>query len=573
MRKLISYALVVVILASMPLTAEATTCNDLLSIDESLYDMDAFYHELWAAYESNISYLWNYVCGDQCNSYVQIANEFEDDPWLGIVTGLTGQELTKERYIEILVNLMALMSYSTHEMMEEQIQADTLKTFGDYAVDATEILVGTVSLTTAFGSRITAPMKKITTAIGLTWDTADLIIDTRETYQYLDWELQTYENYDLFLSIIIQNTDDENLKQAATELSDITNKAFYCKMNAVTEMAEDSAEYLGNDVFFDTIVIDLMLENASILELTESDFATLDLLGKTYSVFTTALSYIQDWSVFISDMIGGSSDVMNRYNEMLALTRIRNALIEQIEVYRSDIKDVSDFEKIEKVRQLMMNLICINYRGEYCAHEMLVHDGQAFSLAIKVNGKTSTYDEAFEEIKRCTHVYIEMLNSIYPEKELYRLEQTENARENKNVSAIDITEYYWYLNIQFWEVKSFEKDGTVKTYYTEAPLEPSEDLVLSESDLTLDTFYNATYTFDGTNLIISYTDYDMQLNLELYNKATNPAVIKDQFTEKQINEYSGSDYFYQTAWEENPIYVSDNAAYLVRLGKKQTDHE
>lgn len=440
MKRFISFVLAFAVLLSLSVTASASNYNDFLNIkDESQYDMEAYYQELWINYEANTSYLWNYICEDQCNSYVQIANHFEGNGWYEFATRWTEQELTKERYVEILVNLMSLMDYTTHDMIEKQVDADTLKTFGDYALDVSEILVGTVTLHSAFGSRVTEPMKKIATATGLTSGAAELTVDTIEAYKYLDWTLQTYEHHDSFLTAIIQNTDDELLQNAAIELSDIVNKTFYCKINAVSDISESTAEYIGKDVFFDTIVLDKMLANASILDLSESDFAILDLLKNTYSVFTTSLSYIQDWSVFISDMLGGSSDVMNRYNEMRALTAIREALIKQAELYRNNIKNAHNYVEIGKLCVLMKDLVCINYRGEYCVHEMLVHDGQAFSLVVKWNGEKMTYDEIFERTKLYTAAYIDAIDSIFPDPERYHLEET-TAPPNEYSSFTDVIE-------------------------------------------------------------------------------------------------------------------------------------
>lgn len=491
MKRIFSVILIFAILFHIPLTIRASTYNDFLNInDKTQYNMDAYYQELWVNYETNTSFLWNYICGDQCCTYVQIANHFKDNGWYEYATKWTDQELTKERYVEILVNLMTLMDYTTHEMIEKQVNADTLKTFGDYAFDVSEILAGTVSLHSTFGSRITEPMKKIATAMGLVSGAADLTVDTIAAYQYLDWTLQTYENHDLFLSAIIKNTDDDTLRNAAIELSDIVNKTFYCKINAVSDISESMAEYIGKDIFFDTLVLDKMLQDASILDLSESDLEILNLLKDTYSVFATSISYIQDWSVFISDMLGGSSDVMNRYNEMCALTAIREALIKQIESYRSNIKDGSDYVHIGKVCALLKDLVCVNYRGEYCVHEMLVHDGQVFSLVVKCNGEAMSYDEIFEQIKIYTSAYVDAIDSIFPDIECYRLTETSDPVHEHmgSVSEQDLVTSAYTRKCQY----------TVKKYNEES----------------VSWGYTACYEIPQINLD---SDEVRQINAELYN--------------------------------------------------------
>lgn len=554
MKRIISFMLAFAVLLSLSLTAKASTYNDFLNIDDkSQYDMDAYYQELWINYETNTSSLWNYVCGDQCNTYVQIANHFEGNGWYEFVTRWTEQDLTKERYVEILVNLMTLMDYTTHEMIEEQVNADTLKTFGDYARDVSEILLGTVTLHSTFGSRITEPMKRIATAVGLTSGAADLTVDTIEAYQYLDWTLQTYEHHDLFLSSIIQNTDDEMLRDAAIELSDIVNKAFYCKINAVSDVSESTAKYIGKDIFFDAIVLDQMLKDASILDLSESDLAILDLIKNTYSVFTTSLSYIQDWSVFISDMLGGSSDVMNRYNEMRALTTIREALIKQVEFYRSNIKEASNYVEIGKLCVLMRDLVCVNYRGEYCVHEMLVHDGQAFSLVVKWNGEAMTYDEVFEKTKLRTSAYIDAIDSIFPDPELYRLkETTEPVHEYASFTeVIENTQsrigYGSFSENQkeFCRGDFFEIDGKkalVLMYHTP-----------TDSDLT-PGYYVGLWIENSNGAISCLTD-------QLIEEAANP---DDAYVTVNIRKIDGKMYinpYVRTA--NNSTDISKNQYYLI----------
>lgn len=146
----------------------------------------------------------------------------------------------------------------------------------------------------------------------------------------------------------------------------------------------------------------------------------------------------------------------------------------------------------------------------------------------------------------------------------------DNALGDNSGNYDILTNYYWYLDIQCWEVYSFERDGTVNTYFTDLPLEPSEDVVLSLEELhPSPTGKNTTYTFDGKTLVLSNDKGNWSMKLDLYDKVTNPAEIKDHFVEDQIGKYNGNIYFYQTDWVQSNL-PSDNATYLVRLGRKLT---
>lgn len=144
---------------------------------------------------------------------------------------------------------------------------------------------------------------------------------------------------------------------------------------------------------------------------------------------------------------------------------------------------------------------------------------------------------------------------------------TEHPSEAVRESQSLLTDYYWYLNIQSWEIYSFEPDGIVNIYYTDMPLtEPSENTVLTISELTPAISEDRTYTFDGHTLIMSISGHYITLNL--YDKNTNPAHITDSNAADNVTEYDGTIYFYETNWSPSQDLDSDNATYLVRLGKK-----
>lgn len=96
------------------------------------------------------------------------------------------------RYVEILVNLMALMDVNTEDMIANQAKADTLKTLDDYLLDATEILVEGISVSAAFGTGVTAPMKSIASTMDLTWDAAEVTINSIEVLEYVNRVQKNY---------------------------------------------------------------------------------------------------------------------------------------------------------------------------------------------------------------------------------------------------------------------------------------------------------------------------------------------------------------------------------------------
>lgn len=421
MKRIIPIILVIALLLSMTIPVNASTYNDFLGIDESKYDMDAYYTDLWNNYKNNMyGILWDSTCGEEYYLYTQVVNTVGYDGWYEFASWITDEKLTQERYTEILINLMAIMDYNTSDFIGRQVEADTTKTLEDYVTDVTGILVETISLDTAFGSKVTEPMERISTTLNLIWGGAEFAISTVETFAYFDKLIYQYNNYNAFLTAIIENATDSTLRAAAVDLLAVADKAFYYKVEAVTKASEDLSAYLGQTVFFDTILLDHMLADASILKLSKTQMSAVNYFKSGYGALG-ALQLGADLGTFAGDMLIGISDLMNRYNEMRALVGIRKALITQMTRIRNNISSAKELGEIDTLCKLMKNLIYINFRGEYCAHEMLVHDAQFYSLVIKINGEKQSFDRIYENAKEQTKVATNCIDLNFPSLDFYKI--------------------------------------------------------------------------------------------------------------------------------------------------------
>lgn len=445
MRRIMAlFCICVVLIGLFPNTT--VFANSYIRADEDKYDVDTYHSEIWERYGVLGDRLWIAQSTDEFYSFVNLINATNDDAWLEFGVNLAEEELTKMRYVEILVNLMALMDVNTQDMIANQAKADTLKTLDDYLLDATEILVEGISVSAAFGTGVTAPMKSIASTMDLTWDAAEVTINSIEVLEYVNRVQKNYAAYSAFLTAVAENADNSTLQSAAETLYSLAGKAFYCKVDAIISQSDATSEYLGKEVFFDTILLEDMLEDASILKLSSEDMAIIEQFKTVYD-FLGVLEFSQDVAVFISDIVGGFSDCMNRYSEMRALCGIRKALLSEIGQLRENINDVNDAEIIGNVCDLLRCVLYVNYRGEYCFHEMVTTDGDIFSISITKNGKETSYEELFEFRKSKTETYSQWLDAIIPDVEQYKITDSQEPDDKPNISdtETDTNQQAYYI--------------------------------------------------------------------------------------------------------------------------------
>lgn len=512
MRRIMAIFCICVILIGIFLNT-TVFANSYIYADEDKYDVDAYHSEIWERYGILGDRLWIAQSTDDFYSFVNLINATNDDAWLEFGVNLAEEELTKMRYVEILVNLMALMDVNTEDMIANQAKADTLKTLDDYLLDATEILVEGISVSAAFGTGVTAPMKSIASTMDLTWDAAEVTINSIEVLEYVNRVQKNYAAYTAFLTAVAENTDNSTLRSAAETLYSLAGKAFYCKVDAVISQSDATAEYLGKEVFFDTLLLEDMLKDASTLKLSTEDMAIIEQFKTVYD-FLGVLEFSQDVAVFISDIVGGFSDCMNRYSEMRALYEIRKALLYEIGQLRKNIYDVNDAEKIGSVCDLLRYVLYVNFRGEYCFHEMVTTDGDIFSIVITKNGKETSYDELFEFRKSKTEEYSQWIDAIIPAIEQYKKDsQGTDNRPNISDTEIDTNQQTYYIGstrgfsdgVAWVEARQKENGVVVETQW--ACIDTSGNVLFM---LDPNTFEPSSFA-NGVSLCKTY-DSDYEVN-------------------------------------------------------------
>jgi len=379
MKKLVAIllSLIMALPFSSICSANFTPPNEILA---EKMDLDSYYECIWKNFSQLLGTPNWYISTSTNHHYKTVVNKLSSDVFfLGLEyfpRKLSGEKLTTERYLEILINLMIVMEYDYNDLKNSMADIDTLKTFGDYAMDIGGIAVDMVD--------IFAPteLRNFATAMGLTFSATETAIENAEVYKNLSKVLQNYEQYHLFLGSIIQHGDGE-LKEAAQILQNGVSKATQYKLNAFNKATENTAEFLGKDVFLDTIVMEI-IENPENLNLNATDQWALGKLADGYKGFK-AFQVGSNIGMLAGDFFLGTSNMFNRLDEMKALLEIDRLLSKSQTSAMSQTgfeqgNHIIGLDGVSNYYQYFKYRVYVNYRGDYAVYELAKNDMEFLSI-------------------------------------------------------------------------------------------------------------------------------------------------------------------------------------------------
>lgn len=390
---------------------------DILGYEEAVYSNYMFLMEgIWPAFIKDNTYI------DYCMAIDSSTGQ------KALVEGasiILKENLTTDRYVEILSGLIVTMSSSIQNSLNRQKEIDTLKTAADYAIDVSGIIAGSVGIDTelkdAYSADALDKIKDIKSLIGLTSDTMAFTLSSIEDMQACERLIINYDMYAEFLDAIEENAEDRNLVEATRLMKKNIGSLFQYQLDKALNATGGFAEIIGNDIIFEP-VISMMLNDVNLSKYSKaeiSQYKTLEKIVKgmeNIQVFDTTFNL----GVFAGDMLFGTSNTFNRYNEMLALSKIRTALNVALEKHNANIDNGISLLGMEKGCNLLRNVIYVDLRGYYCLYNMLENDSQLLSLISFDN--YNTYEKWFESAKNVCESYIDNINHVFPDLENFRID-------------------------------------------------------------------------------------------------------------------------------------------------------
>lgn len=512
MRRIYSFLLAAIIFANI-----FTICGAATSVtpqDRTQYYEDEYYELMYDLYDGFMNgTCWNdYLANNKNFVYPQVKDRLENNRyfqfclssvefltnvgWADLFTGEYDENDVKvQYYVTALSSLLMTMEDNWSDVKAVQAKADATMDWQDYLAEFGSVTAGSLSAGTN-GAWETA-----FETCGMSIDILGSTIDTLEDYQTLESNASAYVMYHSLLEIIIKNTTDPLLSQAAQYLLNATDLCYIYRMEHFDMIIEKET-----DAFFSVLdkVIEQEQKDSTILS---GEWAALNCLShaaKSAGSFKLGV----DIGKFIWDVIINASDTMLRWYEMCALSSVREALIKEITKRDAQIFGQEDWEEIFEVRDLLMNLLCVNVRGEYCAYMLLTEDAGILStFHTWING---------EEDKEWFNSVLEITNNLK-----ISIEDFIPDWENFKKSDIDydnfVTGKYDKEESATYDISTSEKncDSAPKVDY-----EMAKDIILK--------YYNNLREDDGVYIISEYETIENEDNYLI--------VVRYQMSDKEAEE-------------------------------------
>lgn len=381
---------------------------------------------------------------------------------------IIGEDLSVERCTQLLANMATLMNYQLEEAIVEQATMDTTMTLYDYGADVADIAAGVVG-TDTLNKAANSVIEGIATTMGLANGVLDVTVDTRDKLELLvqlegDYSMQ----YD-FLETVYMYADISEMKEAAQTLMLANEQIMLHKLEVFNSTTASAAKFAAHDVFLDQVAEDLLNDP----DFFDSDaWLGVKALSTAYSLYSGAkLAF--DITLFLGDVMFGVHDIYNRYNEMVAMRDIRQALLSRVEA--NPVLSEEDYDNMDRNISLMKMSLYIDARGEYCAYKMITEDGKLAKLFSTTNQKI--IEDNYNASVRLIENSFENLEILYCEKEWGSVS---NA---KKLTQINIYDADGNLQVEY------------KRYYNENGMLTSE--VNNNSEFS-------TYVYDSKGYLIEY---------------------------------------------------------------------
>lgn len=327
-------------------------------------------------------------------------------------------DIEEEKYIEVLINIMAISEHNNASDMSIQNHQDNLKTFQDYAMDVAEMSANAASIMTG-NSSVGELGENLSTAISGLNTLAENTDNWIGALSNLQTIVQNYEKHKSFLSAI-ESESEGALKQAAIKLQNAMSTATKIKLDTYTEISnenfENYSEFFFEDIFFKAL--------KNVPEYAADDtFAFFvdggDLVIGKISVLKSSWDLGKQIGTLIGNIAVGGENLINRVREIKVVTDIRRALsismmnqaAQFATHYSSNEAQKTLYEEVKRYVALSEYMINCDIRGEYCMYSIVANDAGLLSWFNKKSAEEAEqwYYDSCERLESIQETYFESM--------------------------------------------------------------------------------------------------------------------------------------------------------------------
>ncbi len=318
----------------------------------------------------------------------------------------SGAKPDKEKYMKVLINIIATYDLDNADVISKQKKLDNLKGIEDYAKDCAKMGANAISVMAGTSPATT----ELENAISVAVDGMSVLIDNTDNWvsalSNLETVVQDYSAHYEFLEIIEKNSNDNNLKLAASTLREGMSKAMKIKLDTYSEISnenfENFKEFFFTDVFFEVAKQTAEYESDETLRFFvdsgDSIISSMDVLGDSWELGTMI-------GTLVGNVVAGGENLINRVLEMMAIYDVsvilQDYLINTQNKFLSNIGNEKEESYLNKYMSFSQYLIGCRIRGEYCLYSIVANDAGLLNWFNKKSAKEAKewYDNKVEKIK------------------------------------------------------------------------------------------------------------------------------------------------------------------------------
>lgn len=448
MKKIISVILIFVIcFCNLSLVAFAGDVTSQYTDEEK--------NLIYQKYIAN-KHMFNALFNDDTTvGYWRMVNNTEENgvvSWsIDAASKIVGEYPNKQKYAEILANLIMMQSGDLAEHIATQSEFDDLKDGIDYAMDIIDIAAEFVG-----GAHL---LETISPIIDAATGGKEVIIDNIEQAKYYQTTIQDYSQSKLLLEAVNKYAKNDELKSVSASLLKANDTLLEKRLEYLSDTTASIANYDAK--FF--------VENLSFDLLKTADFYQSDETVKWFVDCGSDLadSLLSIWPAgqfafhmtMLAGNIGfGTANTFNRYQEMKVLTDIANAIVEA----NHNVSTPPSYDSPDALTTIQTKcnyyklLITIHARGEYLVYQLLVNDAGLLSEfrvlfdAFKEPNETteSWYNGQIDVMLK----YYDILNDIFIINKTY---PTISDTAKAPTDAVEFNGHYYYVynldTVTTWE--------------------------------------------------------------------------------------------------------------------------